>query len=182
MQLFLGKQIWMSLGWEALLKTLHFELRATLGIVVEFQEVHLEDLPQQWLSTNALQLWAVIREVCGMFCPRIVISISSQTGSIRQPASFCGVVGLKPTFGLLSRHGLMSYASSFDCIGPVTSSVEVPFFVDFLFSFLIPYRRSGMKDAAIVLSVMSTPAQKSIQLCRWRHQAYITNTFLTSSA
>ena len=53
----------MSLGWEALLKTLHFELRATLGIV-EFQEVHLEDLPQQWLSTNALQLWAVIQEVC----------------------------------------------------------------------------------------------------------------------
>lgn len=54
----------MSLGWEALLKTLHFELRATLGIVVEFQEVHLEDLPQQWLSTNASQPWAVIQEVC----------------------------------------------------------------------------------------------------------------------
>mmetsp|Transcript_14385 Transcript_14385/g.58599 ORF Transcript_14385/g.58599 Transcript_14385/m.58599 type:complete len:115 (+) Transcript_14385:626-970(+) len=61
-QLFLGKQTWMSLGWEALLKTLHFELRATLGIVVEFQEARLEDLPQQWLSTNASQLWAVIQE------------------------------------------------------------------------------------------------------------------------
>ncbi len=82
------------------------------------------------LTKNPLQLEYVAGGSSGGSAAAVAMSgclfaLGSDTGgSIRQPAAYCGVVGLKPTYGSVSRHGLMPMASSFDVIGPITKNVE----------------------------------------------------------
>lgn len=83
------------------------------------------------------------------------VSLGTDTGgSIRMPAAFCGVIGLKPTYGLVSRWGLIAYASSFDTIGPIANYVS---------------------DARLVLDIIKGEDGQDSTLCSSPNSAKIDN-------
>ena len=82
-----------------------------------------------------------------------VASLGSDTGgSVRNPASFCGVVGYKPTYGLISRYGLISYANSIEQIGPMTRTVKDTAFLLDILSGIDPLDNTTIENQADYLS------------------------------
>jgi aspartyl-tRNA(Asn)/glutamyl-tRNA(Gln) amidotransferase subunit A len=102
-----------------------------------------------------------------------VFSIGGDTGgSIRQPAGFNGVYGLKPTYGRISRYGLMAYTSSTDCVGPIASSVE---------DIIILLNIMSGQDYHDQTTYASTPIDENISLPKNLRVGYY-KSFLTNEA
>jgi aspartyl-tRNA(Asn)/glutamyl-tRNA(Gln) amidotransferase subunit A len=100
------------------------------------------------------------------------VSLGTDTGgSIRMPAAFCGVIGLKPTYGLVSRWGLIAYASSFDTIGPIANFVSDARLVlevikgddgqDSTLSSSVPEAQKDKKRIAYIKEVVEHPSLQS---------------------
>ena len=98
----------------------------------------------------------------------VPVAIGSDTGgSIRQPSSFCGCVGLKPTYGSVSRYGLIALASSLDCVGPIGKSVDD---VEMVFNIIkggcdkdstVNIYKDGKKDLKKVIGVPRSLVEKA---------------------
>ena len=106
MQLSSEKQTWMSSRWEVQQRPLHYGITRNPH--------NTEHVPG---GSSGGSCAAVAADEC-------FFALGSDTGgSIRQPSSFCGVTGMKPTYGTVSRYGLIAYGSSLDQIGPIAKDV-----------------------------------------------------------